>query len=111
VTALVLANDALALGFMRVAHQRGVRMPDDLSVVGFDGLPEGALLYPALTSVAQPMREMGQAACQRLFEAIAGAPAEEPEKIEFPVRLLVRESTSHAPAHALKADRRLWPAS
>jgi LacI family transcriptional regulator len=110
VTALVLANDALALGFMRVAHQRGIRMPQDLSVVGFDGLPEGALLYPALTSVAQPMREMGQAACQRLFEAIANAPGE-PEKIEFPVRLLVRESTGPAPAHALKADRRLRPVS
>jgi DNA-binding LacI/PurR family transcriptional regulator len=91
-TAIVFANDALASGFMRVAHQRKVRMPEDLSIVGFDGLPEDELLWPALTTVAQPMREMGSAACRRLFEAI-----ESPgrlQTIEFPLRLTVRESTA-----------------
>ena len=83
VTAIVFANDALASGFMRVAHQRKIRMPEDLSIIGFDGLPEDELLWPALTSVAQPMREMGSAACRRLFEAI-----ESPgrlQTIEFPM--------------------------
>ena len=95
VTAVVLANDALAVGFMRVAQQRGARMPRDLSVMGFDGLPLGALLCPALTTVSQPMREMGRVACRRLFEAI-----EEPgrvETIEFPMTLIERESTGPAP--------------
>ena len=91
VTAMVLANDALAFGFMRVALQRGVRMPHDLSIVGFDGLPHGALLCPALTTVSQPMRDMGRVACCRLFEAI-----ETPgrvESTEFPMSLIEREST------------------
>ena len=98
ITAVVLANDALASGFMRVAHERGVRMPDELSVVGFDGLPEGERLWPALTSVAQPTRQMGRAACRRLFEAM-----ETPDHVqitEFPMTLLVRESTGPARGQA-----------
>ena len=95
-TAVAFANDAMAFGFMRVAHARGVRIPDDLSVVGFDGLPYGALWFPALTTVAQPMREMGRVACQRLFDTLA-APGRI-ERIEFPVELLVRESTGPAGA-------------
>src|SRR5829696_6464275 len=94
-TALVLANDALAFGFMRVALQRGVRMPQELSVLGFDGLPAGALFCPALTTVSQPMREMGRVACCRLFEAI-----ETPgrvESTEFAMSLIERESTGAAP--------------
>jgi len=91
-TAVVLANDALASGFMRVAHKAGVRIPGDLSIVGFDGLPEGERLWPALTSVAQPMREMGAAACRRLFEVIE-TPGQV-QTIEFPMRLVIRESTA-----------------
>jgi DNA-binding LacI/PurR family transcriptional regulator len=94
VTAVVLANDALAFGFMRAAQQLGVRMPADLSIVGFDGLPHGALFNPALTTVSQPMRDMGRIACSRLFEAI-----EDPGRIEmteFPMVLIERESTGPA---------------
>jgi LacI family transcriptional regulator len=99
-TALVFANDALASGFMRVAHQRKIRIPDDLSIVGFDGLPEDELLWPALTSVAQPMLEMGSAACRRLFEVI-DSPGQL-QKIQFPMSLTARESTA--------APRvRVWP--
>ena len=91
VTALVAANDALALGFMRVAHQRHVRLPRDLSIVGFDDVPLGGLTWPALTTVAQPMREMGRAACRRLFEAISSPGLL--ETTEYPVTLVVRGST------------------
>jgi DNA-binding LacI/PurR family transcriptional regulator len=91
-TAIVFANDALASGFMRVAHQRKIRIPEDLSIVGFDGLPEDELLWPALTSVAQPMLEMGSAACRRLFEAI-DSPGRL-QTIEFPMSLTARESTA-----------------
>jgi DNA-binding LacI/PurR family transcriptional regulator len=96
ITALVLANDALAFGFMRVALQHGVRMPQELSIVGFDGLPHGALFCPALTTVSQPMREMGRVACSRLFEAI-----DDPGRVEtteFPMVLIERESTGPVPA-------------
>jgi LacI family transcriptional regulator len=91
-TAMVMANDALAFGFMRVAQQRGLRMPEDLSLVAFDGLPQGELFHPALTTMAQPIREMGRAACRMLFDNIdtPGAVA----RMEFPMTLLVRESTA-----------------
>ena len=94
-TAVVAANDALAFGLMRVAQQRGIRMPQDLSVVGFDGLPYGALFCPALTTVSQPMRDMGRVACCRLFEAIADPGRL--ETTEFPMVLIERESTGPAP--------------
>ena len=92
ITALVFANDALALGFMRVAHERGVRIPQDLSVVGFDGLPFGAIAWPSLTTVVQPIQEMGRVACRRLFEAIAHPGRI--EKVQFRMELLVRESSA-----------------
>ena len=107
VTAVVLANDALAFGFMRVAQQRGVRMPQDLSIVGFDGLPHGALFCPALTTVSQPMRDMGRVACCRLFEAI-----DDPgrlETTEFPMVLIERESTG--PVASVRPSLHLVPIS
>jgi LacI family transcriptional regulator len=90
-SAIVFANDALALGFLRVAHERGVRVPQDVSVVGFDGLSLGALSWPSLTTVAQPIRDMGRVACRRLFETIA-VPGRV-EKIQFRMTLVAREST------------------
>lgn len=95
-TAIVFGNDALALGFLRVAHERNVRVPQDLSVIGFDGLPAGALSWPSLTTVAQPIRDMGRIACRRLFEAIVNP--ERVEKIQFRMTLLARESSGPAPA-------------
>ncbi len=91
-TALVTGNDALALGFMRIAQQHGIRIPERVSVAGFDDIPEGALLWPGLTTIAQPTREMGRAACQKLFEAIA-EPGEQ-QVLVYPVDLVVRESTA-----------------
>jgi LacI family transcriptional regulator len=91
VTALVLGNDALAIGFMRVAHQRGLRIPDDLSVAGFDDIPEAAWFWPGLTTVAQPMREMGREACRRLFAAISTG--SQWTTVEFPMSLIARESS------------------
>jgi LacI family transcriptional regulator len=106
VTALVLANDALAFGVMRVALQRGIRMPQDLSIVGFDGLPQGALFHPALTSVSQPMRDMGRVACSRLFDGLGVRT----ELTEFPMELIERESTAAAPgAHARKEIHLVLP--
>jgi LacI family transcriptional regulator len=96
ITALVMGNDALALGFLRVVQQRGIRVPQSLAVVGFDNVPEGALLWPGLTTVAQPMREMGRAACRQLFENINSTA--DGETVEYPMELVVRESTGPAPA-------------
>jgi LacI family transcriptional regulator len=90
VTAMVFGNDALALGFMRVAQQRGVRTPQDLSIVGFDNISAGALAWPGLTTVAQPMRDMGRDACRYLFEAPS---QRQPPSIDYPMELIIREST------------------
>jgi LacI family transcriptional regulator len=94
ITALVMGNDALALGLMRVALQRGIRVPADLSVVGFDNVPEGAFVWPGLTTAAQPMREMGRTACRLLFESKTAGADVCPE--EYQMALVVRESTGVA---------------
>jgi LacI family transcriptional regulator len=94
-TAIVFANDALALGFLRVAHERGVRVPHDVSIVGFDGLPLGAVSWPSLTTVSQPIRDMGRVACRRLFETIASPGTV--EQIQFRMTLVPRESSGRAP--------------
>jgi LacI family transcriptional regulator len=112
VTAVVLGNDALALGFMRELQRRGLAIPRDLSVVGFDSVPEGARMSPALTTVAQPMREMGRTACRKLLAEIDSPGDERPSTIEYRMELLVRESTGAAPlpqprgsARSATADR------
>jgi len=64
----------------------------DLSVTGFDGIPEGARSWLGLTTMAQPMQVMGRDACRRLFTAIAAA--EERIAVHHPMTLVVRESTS-----------------
>ena len=99
VTAIVFGNDALAIGFMRVAQQRGIRMPQDLSIVGFDNIAGGAMVWPGLTTVAQPMRDMGRDACRYLFEP---APPRRPPTVEYPMELIMRESTG-PPRRALKS--------
>jgi LacI family transcriptional regulator len=102
VSAVVLGNDALALGFMRQLQQRGLSIPRELSIVGFDGVPEGARVLPALTTVIQPMREMGRAACRRLLSEIEAPGAEPPTTVEYRMELAVRESTG-PPAGARQA--------
>ncbi len=69
-TALICANDLLAIGAMEHCREVGLRVPEDVSIVGFDDLPLSRLLTPRLTSVSQPAREMGYRAAQALFELL-----------------------------------------
>ena len=92
-SAVVLGNDAMALGFMRVVLQYGLRVPEDVSVVGFDGVPEGALAWPGLTTVVQPTREMAANACRSLLEAIQGETSGAATSLEYGVEMVIREST------------------
>jgi len=80
-------------------------MPADLSIVGFDGLPQGSLFYPALTTVRQPMREMGRVACRRLFERDTESGVV--DRAEFPMELVVRESTGPVLGTSPRRDLRL----
>jgi DNA-binding LacI/PurR family transcriptional regulator len=90
-TAVVCASDALALGFAKGILDAGLRIPDDVSLVGFDDSPEGEMFWPGLTSVAQPSREMAKAACAALVAHIDGKPAK--TNTDFEMKLCVRGST------------------
>lgn len=96
-TAVVCANDALAIAFLRTVLQHRVRVPEDVSVVGFDGVPEGALYWPGLTSARQPSGDLGAAACRTLLRMI-DEPEQAPQtRTELPMDLLVRESSGPVP--------------
>ena len=96
-SAVVLGNDVMALGFMRAVLQGGVRVPRHVSVVGFDGVPDGALSWPGLTTVVQPTRVMAADACRALLECVVRRRQRRATAAEYDVELLVRESTARAP--------------
>ncbi|MFE0102154.1 LacI family DNA-binding transcriptional regulator [Streptomyces sp. NPDC059009] len=95
-TAVVCASDMMALGAVRAARQRGLEVPDDVSVVGFDDSVLIAFTDPPLTTVRKPVPAMGQAAVRTLLEEIAGTPAPQSEFVFMP-ELVVRGSTASAP--------------
>jgi LacI family transcriptional regulator len=97
-TALMAFDDMTALGALRALKKKGVRVPEDCSVIGFDDVAQAALSGPALTTVRQPMEAMGTLSVGIILEAIAAA--EEKREIplvrrRLPAELVVRESTHH----------------
>ncbi|MFI2489056.1 LacI family DNA-binding transcriptional regulator [Promicromonospora kroppenstedtii] len=92
-TALFACSDTIALGVYDAADALGLRIPDDVSVVGFDDLPEARWLSPALTTVHQPIAEMGGAALRMLLRLGGDVPREAPRE-ELATRLVVRGSTA-----------------
>lgn len=101
VTAVVAFNDVVALGLIERAHRRGVHLPEDLSVVGFDGVPGCGLVNPTLTSVASDARRMGRASIESLISAIDGS-GSGPVYEQLPLELVVRNSTSVADTAAVR---------
>jgi LacI family transcriptional regulator len=96
--ALVFANDQMALGAFEVLERRGVRVPEDVAVVGFDGIPLGRMVRPSLTTVTQPMRLLGETAVDLLVERLAD-PTREPRSVVLPVTQTRRTSCGCEPAH------------
>jgi DNA-binding LacI/PurR family transcriptional regulator len=90
-TAILALSDHLALGVLRAADERGIAVPTDLSVAGFDDIPEAARASPALTTVHQPHQRKGAEAVRLL---LAGGPA---QHVLLPTELVVRASTAPAP--------------
>jgi LacI family transcriptional regulator len=90
-TAVFAANDLSAIATIEAATRLGLRVPDDLSVVGFDNVPESALCVPPLTTVDQPIRKMGQRAVELLVGLIRG---EQPDSLHVTLEtnLIVRQS-------------------
>jgi DNA-binding LacI/PurR family transcriptional regulator len=100
-TAVVCASDMMALGAIRAARQRGLEVPRDVSVVGFDDSPLMAFTDPPLTTIRKPVPSMGQAAVRTLLEEIAGTPAPHTEFVFMP-ELVVRGSTASGRPSSLR---------
>jgi alanine racemase len=96
-TAIVCGSDLMALGAVRAARQRGLRVPEDVSVVGYDDSPLIAFVDPPLTTVRQSVQAMGTAAVEALIEGINGTPVPPHEYVFRPEHVL-RGSTAAAPA-------------
>jgi LacI family transcriptional regulator len=94
-TAVLAINDQMAIGAMRAVFRRGLRVPEDVSVVGFDDIALASYVTPALTTMALPLHAMGVAAGEMILGALAGDT--QPREIWFTPRLVVRESSA-APA-------------
>jgi len=89
--ALFAASDLMAVGAMRTLREAGRRVPDDVAVVGFDDIPAASQTHPPLTTVRQPLYEMGRAATELVMAAIRGDAID--QRLELPTSLIVREST------------------
>ena len=99
VTAIACYNDLTAIGALRALRAAGRRVPEDVSVVGFDDIAAASWVVPALTTVSQPKAEMGRLAVEYLVRALeGGAPQPVPEVRRLPLSLRVRESTGPVPA-------------
>jgi len=90
--AVIAGNDRMALGAMHVLRSRGLRIPEDVAITGFDDVDEAAWFAPPLTSVGQPLTEMGRQAVRRLWSEFHGS---ETPPVAIPLRaeLMIREST------------------
>lgn len=91
-TAIFAANDLMALGAMAVATRMGLRVPDDLSLVGFDDVPEAVIATPQLTTVRQPIQELGAVGIDLLVQLMAGR-VPQANHVRLPTELVVRGTT------------------
>ena len=93
-TAIFCFNDEMAMGVLETAKRRRIRVPDDLSVVGFDDIRFARYTDPPLTTVAQPMRAIGEGTVRLLLQILHGDGTAAPESITMPHTLTVRSSTA-----------------
>ncbi|MEU8301752.1 LacI family DNA-binding transcriptional regulator [Micromonospora sp. NPDC048909] len=94
-TAVFAGNDLSAISTMDVARNMGLTVPDDLSVIGFDNIPESALVTPQLTTIAQPLQRMGAEAMRLLIDLVGGV--ERDPHVRLPTELVVRSSCAPYP--------------
>ena len=89
-SAVFCTSDEMAIGLMRTLFSAGLRVPDDISVAGFDDIEFAAVAEPALTTIHQPRRELGQAAATVLIDLLQGRPT--PKRIRLDTELVIRDS-------------------
>ncbi|MBN1889314.1 MAG: substrate-binding domain-containing protein [Thermoflexales bacterium] len=90
VEAIVAANDDMALSALAALQARGIRVPADVALMGFDAIKEGEASLPPLTTVQQPIYEFGQRAVEMVLAQLAGQPV--PDQVDLPTTLLIRQS-------------------
>ncbi len=98
-TAIYAMNDRMAIGAIRAARDAGLRVPEDISVVGFDDIPVAPYIRPPLTTVRQPLYELGAAAARLLVQRIAGQELPS-RRVLLPALLVERESVRSLPTEA-----------
>jgi LacI family transcriptional regulator len=98
---LFVASDQMALGALHVANTRGIRIPDRLAVVGFDGLTEAAEFTPSLTTMYQPLKEIGRLAVQELVASLTADSGQPARSIVVPTTMLLGDSAPMPTAGAL----------
>ena len=89
--AVFACNDMMAIGFIHTAAAYGVRVPDDISVIGFDNTELSAVVSPTLTTIAQPIEEIAEIATERLLQKVENS-SRDVKKIIFEPHLIIRES-------------------
>ena len=92
-TAIVAGNDQIAIVALKAARSLGISVPEQLSMIGFDDIPDAALVHPALTTVRQPLAEIGAAATRRLLQMLSGEEVVAERQLIAP-SLAVRETTA-----------------
>ena len=98
-TAIFASNDEMAAGALSVAHSMGLGVPEDVSVVGFDDSPLASQVWPALTTIRQPISDMAAEAAELLLRTLRGEPADNTKHM-LPSTLTFRQSTGPAPNRA-----------
>jgi LacI family transcriptional regulator len=101
--AVFAASDVMAIGAMAAIERAGLRVPDDIAIVGYDDSPYATMVSPRLTSVRQDAPAQGIAAAEGVLRMIVNPTANPPELI-VPVELIVRESSGAASAKRLPAE-------
>jgi LacI family transcriptional regulator, galactose operon repressor len=96
-TAIFASNDVMAMSVMDAVRERGLRVPEDVSVMGFDDIPQAGYVRPALTTVRQPLEQMGRVATQMLLDILQD-PEAEPRRLELPTELVIRDSCQTRPS-------------
>jgi len=97
ITAIFAYNDFMAIGALRAAYERSLRVPQDISIVGFDDIPQAKFTNPALTTVQQPKLEMGKKGAELLLNLINGKPTLKEGLKPLAVQLVIRESAGNEP--------------
>jgi LacI family transcriptional regulator len=97
-TAVFVANDLMAIGAVITLQRAGLRVPGDISVIGFDNILQGATMIPALTTIEQPVNELGQATVRLLLDQILKR-TNQPKSLTIPTRLIERESCGSIEKH------------